>query len=189
MRILVLILLIANLAFAAWARFIDRPGEPPAAHDISRLPRLVLAGEAHGGAPAVPPVPSAGSSTPASGDAGRSAPGNQAAVAVTGRPGEAGLATQVPADRCVSVGPFTEPANAAAAVLMLQSKGMSARQRSEEERYWVDVDLQRAAEVPMGSLLQLQQPGAQLSVRDCPGSAAANAPAGKPVSHAAARPG
>jgi len=191
----VLILLIANLAFAAWARFIDRPTDPPAARDISHLPQLVLASEAPGraGAPGHripgPPGSAPAPAAPGQAQAGRPA-GDQAMVAVAGRPGEAGLAAQAQAERCVSVGPFTEPANAAAAVLLLQGRGLAAQQRAQDARYWVDVHLQRSAEVPMDGLLQLQQSGAQLSVRDCPGPAASNAPVGRPAgTHAAARPG
>jgi hypothetical protein len=45
MRPLIVILVLANLAFAAWALLVDRPPAPPVARDISHLPRLVLASE------------------------------------------------------------------------------------------------------------------------------------------------
>jgi hypothetical protein len=45
MRPLIVILVLANLAFAAWALLVDRPPAPPVARDISHLPSLVLASE------------------------------------------------------------------------------------------------------------------------------------------------
>ena len=45
MRALIVILVFANLLFAAWALQIDRPVGAPAARDISHLTRLVLATE------------------------------------------------------------------------------------------------------------------------------------------------
>jgi len=45
MRPLIIILVLANLAFAAWALLVDRPQAPPAARDISHLQSLVLASE------------------------------------------------------------------------------------------------------------------------------------------------
>jgi hypothetical protein len=52
MRTLVILLLFLNLAFAAWALLIDRPVYPPAARDISHLPKLLLASEPEAGAAA-----------------------------------------------------------------------------------------------------------------------------------------
>jgi SPOR domain len=45
MRALIILLILANLAFAAWALLIDRPVDAPAARDISRLGKLLLASE------------------------------------------------------------------------------------------------------------------------------------------------
>lgn len=45
MRSLIILLVFLNLAFAAWALLIDRPVYPPAARDISHLPKLLLASE------------------------------------------------------------------------------------------------------------------------------------------------
>src|SRR5579871_2824306 len=50
LRNLVIILLIANLGFGAWATWIDKPVQRPAARDISHLPRLLLVSEAQAGA-------------------------------------------------------------------------------------------------------------------------------------------
>jgi cell division septation protein DedD len=63
MRPLIVILVLANLAFAAWALLVDRPPAPPVARDISPLPGLVLAsdplpGTAPGSAPAASTAPS-----------------------------------------------------------------------------------------------------------------------------------
>jgi hypothetical protein len=45
MRAPIIILVLSNLAFAAWALLIDQPVGPPAARDISRLPTLEMASE------------------------------------------------------------------------------------------------------------------------------------------------
>jgi hypothetical protein len=45
MRTLIILLVFLNLAVAAWALLIDRPVYPPAARDISHLPKLLLASE------------------------------------------------------------------------------------------------------------------------------------------------
>jgi hypothetical protein len=45
LRTLIIVLVFANAAFATWALLVDRPAVPPAARDISHLPRLVLASE------------------------------------------------------------------------------------------------------------------------------------------------
>jgi hypothetical protein len=60
MRPLIFILILANLAFAAWALMVDRPPAPPVARDISRLPGLTLASDP---LPGTPPgsAPTAGS--------------------------------------------------------------------------------------------------------------------------------
>ena len=51
MRTLLVLLVLVNLGFAAWALLIDRPVYPPAAHDISHLPKLRLASEASSATP------------------------------------------------------------------------------------------------------------------------------------------
>src|SRR5580698_4684937 len=45
MRTLIVFLILANLGFAAWALLIDRPVDAPAARDIGRLSKLLLASE------------------------------------------------------------------------------------------------------------------------------------------------
>jgi hypothetical protein len=65
MRALLILLVFLNLAFAAWALLIDRPVYPPAARDISRLPKLLLTSESLPGSnPATPATPGAGTATP-----------------------------------------------------------------------------------------------------------------------------
>jgi hypothetical protein len=114
LRFLIVILVLANLGFAAWALLIDRPVDAPAARDISSLPRLVLASE------------------PAS-----TAPGT---AAVTGS-----AATGAAADaRCVTMGPFSDLATAAAGAALLQARGFTPTQRDEPGQdltaYWVYLD-------------------------------------------------
>jgi hypothetical protein len=66
MRTLIILLLFLNLAFAAWALLIDRPVYPPAARDISHLPKLVLASEpVPGASPGPTGAPMAGTAAAA----------------------------------------------------------------------------------------------------------------------------
>ncbi|HEY1899365.1 MAG TPA: SPOR domain-containing protein [Steroidobacteraceae bacterium] len=117
MRAPIIILVFANLAFAAWALLVDRPVNSPAARDISHLTRLVLASEPAPGTPA---------------NAGR-----------TGPPGQAG-GTAATNPHCVTVGPFGDLAIAAAAASLLQSRGFTPTQRDEPGQdlvaYWVYLD-------------------------------------------------
>jgi hypothetical protein len=114
LRPLLILLVLANLAFAAWALLIDRPVGPPVAHDISRLPKLVLATE---------PLPGAATNAAAS-----SGPASTAA----------------PARHCVTVGPFDDLNTAASAAALLQSRGFTPTQRDEPGgdlvAYWVYLD-------------------------------------------------
>jgi hypothetical protein len=115
MRALIILLVLANLAFAAWALRIDRPVEPPAAHDISHLPRLVLVDE---------PIPGA-------------------AIAKVAAAAPIAAGTAKPA-QCVTVGPFSDLGAAAAAASLLQSRGFTPSQRDEPGEdliaYWVYLD-------------------------------------------------
>ena len=119
MRAPVIILVLANLAFAAWALLIDRPVDPPAARDISRLPKLVLVGD---------PVP---------GEAVAAHSGKDAAAA----PAATNTAASA---HCVTVGPFNDLSTGAAASSLLQSRGFTPRQRAEPGQdlvaYWVYLD-------------------------------------------------
>jgi hypothetical protein len=115
LRILIVILILANLAFAAWALLIDRPVDAPAARDISHLPRLVLASEPASTAP------------PAAATAAGSAAVGAAANA-----------------HCVTLGPFSDLATAAAGATLLQGRGFVPTQRDEPGQdllaYWVHLD-------------------------------------------------
>jgi hypothetical protein len=115
MRTLIGILIFANLAFGAWALFIDRPVEPPRARDISKLPRLYLASEAM--------------------------PGEAPATAANAANGTATTALPV---HCETVGPFGDIAAAATAAAVLQARGLVPAQRAEPGpdlvAYWVYLD-------------------------------------------------
>ena len=114
MRTLIVTLIFANIAFAAWALLVDKPLGAPAARDISHLTRLVLASEA--------------------------VPGT---AANAGRAGAAGNSTTANA-RCVTVGPFGDLGIAASAAALLQSRGFTPTQRDEPGpdlvAYWVYLD-------------------------------------------------
>ncbi len=106
LRALIVMLVLANLGFAAWALLIDRPAEVAAARDISHLPTLVLASDAALAAPAV----------------------SSAAKEVAAAPTVASPPTPA---HCVTVGPFADLAAAAAASALLQSRGFTPTQRDE----------------------------------------------------------
>ncbi len=120
LRALLIILVLANAGFAAWALLVDRPVEPPAARDISKLKHLTLATEA---------------------------PASKAEASSAGAPaaGSAPAAAQVPVaaepPRCVTVGPFEQPERAAAAAAPLKDRGFVPTQRDEGSgdivEYWV----------------------------------------------------
>jgi len=114
-----LALLLVNLAFLAWAEWIDVPVPPPNA--IAHLPRLRLAAGAGARGPdssAAPITHSLAATTPAS------------------QPAGAAFAAQ-----CVSVGPFKSAAAATQATQRLGAGDLSPRQRvvhSPPKRwYWV----------------------------------------------------
>ena len=113
MRAVFFLLLFANLAYLAWAEWIDVP-QPPAANDVyAKLPRLKLVGETTGD-PKQPP----------SGHARKTA-----------------LQRTPQATRCLSVGPFYDEAGAARGASFLRDKGLASRQRSEQgevpKGFWV----------------------------------------------------
>lgn len=125
MRTLIVSLLFANLAFAAWALLIDRPVAAPAAHDISHLPKLMLVGEL------APGAVSASADAPHAASSGGSIPGTGAAAVAA-------------AAHCVTVGPFSDLVFAAAADALLQTRGFKPTQRDEPGadlvEYWVYLD-------------------------------------------------
>lgn len=123
-RTAVFVLIFVNLAFMAWAHWIDVPAEPRVNPADARLPRLVLASEAPAGVPAASRVAAV---------AAAAAPGAEAA---------AGTASP-PAQRCMSVGPFNDVAQVTHAAALLQERGFTPQQRNEDgdvrDGYWVYV--------------------------------------------------
>ena len=121
MRAVFLTLLVANLLFLAWARWIDTPSEAGAQDTLSRLPRLQLVSESAPGT-----RPTSANLTP------------PAAEKVALRAPEAEAPTT-----CTSVGPFNDIARAARAAGLLAQRGFHLQQRAEEgetiEGYWVFV--------------------------------------------------
>ena len=115
-------LLVANLLFLAWAKWIDSPRDAGAQDALSHLPRLQLVGEAPGAKPAaanLPPVPAP-------------AVAEKVVLHVPETP-----QTQT----CTSVGPFNDIVHAARAAGLLTQRGFQLKQRAEEgetiEGYWV----------------------------------------------------
>jgi hypothetical protein len=142
-RTAVFVLIFVNLVFMAWAHWIDVPLEPPANQADARLPRLVLASEA----PSRPPrAAQAAVTSAASAPSDVSAP----AVASTSR-------------RCVSVGPFNDLAQETHAASLLQDRGFTPQQRTEEgevrDGYWVYVGGIKSAAEETRVLRTLQDAG------------------------------
>jgi hypothetical protein len=113
-RIVVYLLLAANLIYLAWSGWIGSPAPVPTAKASDPLPELALVSE--GFARASTSAPSAIEATSA------------LAQPVTGR--------SAPAGRCVSVGPFGDLAQAARGAALLQGRGFNPRQRAEQGGTW-----------------------------------------------------
>lgn len=143
----ILILVLVNLVFMAWTRWIDVPAEPPANQAVAHLPRLLLASEA----PARPAAKAA------------LAAAVPAAEANAPR-GEGSPSTATPsARRCVSVGPFDDLAQETRAANMLQERGFAPQQRSESgdvrDGFWVYVAGIKSAAEEARVLRALQDAG------------------------------
>jgi len=110
-RAVFFLLLFANLAYLAWAEWIDVPERAPANAAYAKLPRLKLITE---------------QSTEVNSS------GNASKTALTQPP---------PQSRCRSIGPFADPTSAATGVSQLREKGLTPRQRSVEgeisKGFWV----------------------------------------------------
>ena len=134
MRLLIVALILANLAFAAWALLIDRPLEPPAARDLSHLHKLLLASEPVLPGPGVPVAVSSAAAGPAG--AGTSGSGPVVTAVAGSAPG--------PLGHCITLGPFSDLSLSAAAAAALQTRGFSPIQRDEPGQdlvsYWVYLD-------------------------------------------------
>lgn len=115
MRAVFFLLLFANLAYLAWAEWIDVPQPPAANAVIAKLPRLKLVGENSSDNPKQP-------------SSGRA---RKTALQQPPRP----------TAQCLSVGPFYDEPAAARAASLLRDKGLAPRQRSEQgeipKGYWV----------------------------------------------------
>jgi hypothetical protein len=135
MRNAFLTLLLINLAFLGWARWVDAPR--PHAEALSRLPRLELVNEA-------PPD----SKVPAAGGAHKTA-----------------LRAPEGADTCVSVGPFGDLAAVVRAARALRARGLVPNQRTEEaatpEGFWVHIDTARTTADVARVMQDLEQHGIQ----------------------------
>jgi hypothetical protein len=111
------LLLFANLAFLAWAQWIDAPQPAPTNEAYAKLPRLRLINE-------VPPE----GSRPSSSNARKTA---------------LEVAAPAAASTCISVGPFDDEASATRGATLLRDKGFTPRQRTEQgevsEGFWVFV--------------------------------------------------
>ncbi len=120
MRVAFFVLLLANLAFMAWAGWVDAPRQAKTADGTPRLPRLKLVSEM----PAAKPQSSATS-------------GTVQKMALTGPPGGSSSAGPPPQPtRCVSVGPFNDVDVAARAAGALKSRGFEPEQRAAEGEIW-----------------------------------------------------
>ena len=133
MRAIFLTLLVANLLFMAWARWIDAPRDAGAHDALSHLPRLQLVDENGAPKPTSANLPNSANSP---------APPPALAPVVAEK-----VALQIPnlpqVARCTSVGPFNDIAHAARAAGLLTQRGFKLQQRAEEgetiEGYWVFV--------------------------------------------------
>jgi hypothetical protein len=114
-RAVFFLLLFANLAFLAWAEWIDVPEPAPTNEAYAKLPRLKLIGE----------LP-ADDSRASSGSARKTS-----------------LQTAAQIIRCFSVGPFVDQASATRGASQLRERGLTPRQRIGEgeitKGFWVYV--------------------------------------------------
>lgn len=180
MRVTFLLLLLANLVFFAWATLIDVAPEPPVNDSIAHLPRLKLLSEVRARqpqpassqmpAPAGAPAPTNGAS-PGNSGTSSAASGTSAASAAqsssasgdpvgSSAPSPAPLAT---ADRCVTIGPFSDTQRASEATDLLRERGFLPRPRDEESRqqpgYWVYIGDLPSQPAAMSAVRRLERNG------------------------------
>jgi len=150
-RNLVLALVLANLAFAAWHLWFSQP--PRAVHVADPgVPGITLVSELPPDLKALPSVDDSGASSGAGGEApggatagaaehaASAAPVGGAQAAATSPPSSdvAGAAGAAPAGaHCSSVGPFRELAQAATAAANLRAAGYQPTQRVAEGDIWI----------------------------------------------------
>ena len=121
MRAAFFLLLFVNLAFLAWAEWIDAPQSVPVNAEYAKLPRLKLIDEIpHGRRPS------------------SAAPRKTAFEDV---PPAAAPTLMAAAAQCLSIGPFDDSFAATRSASVLQEKGFAPRQRAAEGQvskgYWV----------------------------------------------------
>jgi hypothetical protein len=108
-------LLFANLAWFAWAHWVDAPRPVPENPAIAKLPRLKMRGELS--SPAAGPLPASAQKVASNASAG--------------------------AGSCVSIGPFGDIGSSARAAAVLKDKGFDPRQRAvagdTADGFWVYV--------------------------------------------------
>jgi len=129
MRNLALMLVLLNLAFAAWHEWFAAPVSPlPAAASAARAPGLTLVSEAP--TPTLSPASRAGLTTTGHDLAPEPTP---TVMAPEPAPAPADAASL----RCLSVGPFRELAQAAAAAANFRAAGYEPVQRVAEGDIWI----------------------------------------------------
>lgn len=133
MRALFLLLVLANLGFLGWSRYVDLPRAareaPPPSELPADIPRLILAREAPR-----PSRPAPGEGTP--GLPTRAAPLGEAAEVQPGADDSTVAAQRIPGD-CVSIGPFRALPEAVQASAALRSQGFRPRERVEAGEIWI----------------------------------------------------
>ena len=141
MRLIFAALLLLNIAFFAWARWIDTPthGSAPVAADAD-IPSLQLV---RAGAPS-----------------GQASGASTAAVISTA---PATASATIAPSRCRSLGPFADAATASAVAQRLQARGWTARERNVDsatpDGYWVYVGYLRDAAAQRRMLASLNAAG------------------------------
>lgn len=169
MRLVFLFLIVVNLAFFGWARWIDTPPKVPIEVDRdASIPPLQLVPRADqsatpgtGTSVAGPPV--AGSPAAASPAAASPSVASESSVAPKSAAIAAAIASVTPGAaplRCRSLGPFEDGSAARAAAARLRERGWTPHERSAETSnpniYWVYIgeltaDMQRRAIATLNS--------------------------------------
>lgn len=125
MRAVFFLLVFANLAFLAWAEWVDAPQPAPANEAYAKLPRLKLVNE----------LP-ATDARPSSDNGNRNGVGSARKTALDLTP-----PTPASTARCLSVGPFDDQPSATRGASHLREQGFTPRQRVEKgevsKGFWV----------------------------------------------------
>lgn len=122
MRVVVYLLIAANLVYLAWAGWVraPAPAEPVKLTTETSLPQLALVSEGIPRSESSASVASASTSTAAVDTAGGTEPVSLAAAP----------------SRCVSVGPFNDLTQAARGAALLKDRGFNPQQRAEQGEMW-----------------------------------------------------